>query len=123
MVCLTGGEPLVHPDFFDIAKRVRQRGFFWGMTTNATLIMEEAALKLKHAGMSTVSVSLDGMEESHDALRRHKGAWRRALRGLQALQKAGFKPQVTTVLHRENFDDLDQDFDYRYHRNRLPSSF
>ena len=107
MVCLTGGEPLLHPDFFAIAKRVRQMGFFWGMTTNATLITEEVALQLKQTGMSTVSVSLDGMEESHDALRRHKGAWRLALRGLQALQQAGFKPQVTTVLHRENFADLD----------------
>ena len=43
MVCLTGGEPLLHPDFFDIAKCVRQMGFFWGMTTNATLITEEVA--------------------------------------------------------------------------------
>ena len=57
--------------------------------------------------MATVSVSLDGMEESHDSLRRQKGAWRQALRGLQALQKAGFEPQVTTVVHPENIDELE----------------
>lgn len=107
MICLTGGEPLLHPDFFDIAECVRKMGFFWGMTTNATLITEAVAIKLKQTGMSTVSVSLDGMEESHDALRKQKGAWRLALRGLQALQKAGFEPQVTTVLHQDNYDELE----------------
>ena len=108
MICLTGGEPMLHPAFFEIAGLAHSMGFSWGMTTNATLIDDAAALKLWQAGMSTVSVSLDGMEDSHDALRRHKGAWRMALRGLQALQNAGFTPQVTTVLHRGNFGDLEQ---------------
>ena len=107
MICLTGGEPMLHPLFFDIAGAVRDMGFFWGMTTNATLIDEESARKLREAGMSTVSVSLDGMERAHDSLRRQNSAWRRALRGLKALQEAGVRPQVTTVVHRENFDDLE----------------
>ena len=107
MICLTGGEPMLHPDFFEIANCVSSMGFFWGMTTNATLIDDAAAQNLKQSGLSTVSVSLDGMEHSHDSFRRQKGAWRRAIRGLQALQNAGFEPQVTTVLHRENFHELE----------------
>jgi len=107
MICLTGGEPLLHPDFFEIAERIRSMGFYWGMTTNATLIDEATARRLKQVGMSTVSVSLDGMEQAHDALRQKSGAWHLAICGLQALQQAGFKPQVTTVLHRGNFDDLE----------------
>lgn len=106
-VCLTGGEPMLHHEFFEIAGRVRDMGFSWGMTTNATLIDEAAALRLREAGMSTVSVSLDGMEEQHDALRQRKGAWKLAVRGLKALQTAGFEPQVTTVLHSGNYDDLE----------------
>ncbi len=106
-VCLTGGEPMLHPNFFEIAGCVQACGFPWGMTTNATLIDERSARRLKQTGMSTVSVSLDGMETSHDALRQKKGAWRLALNGLRALQKEGFSPQVTTVLHRENFAELD----------------
>ncbi|MBR0192061.1 MAG: radical SAM protein [Thermoguttaceae bacterium] len=106
-ICLTGGEPMLHPDFYEIAERVRALGFFWGMTTNATLIDDEATAKLKRAGLATVSVSLDGLEKSHDALRQVPGSWRLALRGLKALQKAGFEPQVTTVLHRGNFGELD----------------
>lgn len=110
-VCLTGGEPMLHPDFYKIAQCVRDSGFYWGMTTNATLIDDAAAEKLRQAGMSTVSVSLDGMEESHDALRQRKGAWRLALRGIESLQKAGFEPQVTTVIHRGNFGDLEPLYD------------
>ena len=106
MVCLTGGEPLLHPQFFEIARCVNAMGFSWGMTTNATLIDEACALKLKECGMGTVSVSLDGLEASHDALRQQKGAWQRALKGLEALQKAGFAPQVTSVFHQGNFHEL-----------------
>ena len=106
-ICLTGGEPMMHPDFFGIACHVKEMGFNWGMTTNATLIDDIAAEKLRKAGMSTVSVSLDGMEKSHDSLRQKEGAWRLALRGIESLQKAGFEPQVTTVLHQGNFDELE----------------
>ena len=107
MICLTGGEPLLHPGFFDIAHCVRSMGFSWGMTTNATLIDEKVAFVLRKAGLSTVSVSLDGLERSHDILRSQKGAWSRAMNGLHSLQKAGLNPQVTTVLHRENIKDLE----------------
>ena len=107
-ICLTGGEPLMHPDFFGIAECIRDMGFAWGMTTNATLIDDESAAKLRQAGMSTVSVSLDGTEKSHDQLRQRKGAWKDAIRGIRALQGAGFTPQVTTVLHRDNYDELDR---------------
>ena len=110
-VCLTGGEPLMHPRFFEIAERVHQSGFYWGMTTNATLIDSEAANKLKRTGMSTVSVSLDGLKASHDALRRKKGAWHSALHGIRCLQEAGFDPQVTTVIHTGNFDELEPLYD------------
>lgn len=107
MICLTGGEPLLHPAFLEIAGCVRSMGFSWGMTTNATLIDKAMAFKLKEAGLATVSVSFDGLEPAHDALRQSKGAWRLAVRGLQCLQAVGFKPQVTTVVHQENIHVLD----------------
>lgn len=112
MICLTGGEPMLHPDFFEIANCVSDMGFLWGMTTNATLIDDAAARRLKQAGLGTVSVSLDGMEHSHDLFRRQNGAWSRAVRGLKALKNAGIEPQVTTVLHRENFRELEVLYDF-----------
>lgn len=107
IICLTGGEPMMHPDFFAFAELLRSKGLLWGMTTNATLIDDECAKKLKETEMATISVSLDGMESSHDSLRQKKGSWQLALRGLQALIKAGFEPQVTTVLHANNINDLE----------------
>ena len=112
MIALTGGEPLMHPDFETIASVIRDMGFLWGMTTNATLIDAKTADMLKRTGMGTVSVSLDGLEAEHDALRRKKGAWQAAVRGLHELQKAGFDPQVTTVFHNGNFDQLDQTYEF-----------
>lgn len=111
VVCLTGGEPMLHPDIFEIGSLIKSMDFYWGMTTNATLIDDAAAEKLRQAGMTTVSVSLDGMEQSHDSLRQRAGAWRLALKGLGSLQKAGFRPQVTTVVNRENFGELDELYD------------
>ena len=107
MVCLTGGEPLMHPDFEGIAQTVTDLGFYWGMTSNATLIGPEQAQMLRRTRMSTVSVSLDGLRDNHDALRRSAGAWDKAVAGIRNLQDAGFDPQVTTVVHRSNQQDLE----------------
>ena len=108
MVCLTGGEPLLHPDFFHIARTVADLGFSWGMTSNGTLIDQQAARRLRETKMGTVSISLDGLEETHDRLRRQKGAWKKAVAGIRNLQDAGFSPQVTTVIHADNIDELEK---------------
>ena len=108
LVCLTGGEPLLHPDFFGIGRMVTDMGFLWGITTNATLIDGAAARRLREAGLGSVSVSLDGPAASHDALRRRSGAWDAAVRGLRCLRDAGLDPQVTTVVHRGNIAQLEE---------------
>ena len=108
MVCLTGGEPLLHPDFFEIAQCITEKSFCWGITTNATLIDKEVASRLKDVGMSTISVSLDGLEHSHDALRQKRGAWELALSGIKHLQDAGFNPMITTVVYRDNIAILEK---------------
>lgn len=107
MICITGGEPLMHPDFYSIAKRIQGLGFPWGMTTNATLIDKRKAHEMADAGMSTVTVSLDGLKEAHDRLRNKKGAWKAAIEGIKNLQEVGFAPQVTSVVHEGNIHGLD----------------
>lgn len=77
MLCITGGEPLLRKDFFDIMAAANQLGFKWGMTSNATLIDESVAKQLKRVGMGTISVSIDGLEDTHDAFRRTPGGWKR----------------------------------------------
>lgn len=111
-ICLTGGEPLMHPDFFEIAHAIKRKGFLWGMTTNATLIGKAQARMIREAGMSTVAVSLDGLEASHDALRRSKGAWKKAVEGIINLQNAGYAPQVTSVFHSGNFNEIEKTYQF-----------
>ena len=109
MLCITGGEPLLRSDFFEIMNDAKELGFVWGMTSNGTLITKETAHRLKEAGMRTISVSIDGLAETHDAFRGLKGGWQRAMDGIQNLiDEGGFKAiQVTTVVSHQNLCELD----------------
>ncbi len=108
MICVTGGEPLLHPDFEEITAHIRKLGFPWGMTSNGSLISEAVAIILKNNGMGTITLSLDGLEESHDAFRRSKGNFKRTLGAVCILQKYGFKVQITTVVHQKNIHELEE---------------
>jgi len=112
-LCITGGEPLMRSDFFDIMAYAHRLGFQWGMTSNAVLIDREAARKLRETGMKTISVSIDGLRETHDRFRGLKGAYDGAMRGLENLiEEGGFAHiQVTTVLHHTNMDELEPLYD------------
>ncbi len=113
MLCITGGEPLLRKDFFDIMGYAHKLGFRWGMTTNGTLITDEIADKLYRCGMATISVSIDGLPETNDAFRRTKGGYDMAMSGINALiNKGGFEHiQVSTVVSSRNFSELDSLYD------------
>ena len=113
-LCITGGEPLLRKDFFDITGYAHLLGFKWGMTTNGTLITTEIAARLEECGMGTVSVSLDGMQKTHDTFRQTPGGWNAAVQGINALiERNAFQSvQVTTVVHKGNIDELDELYDY-----------
>lgn len=109
MLCITGGEPLLRKEFFEIMTYAKELGFRWGMTSNGTLIDAEVAHKLREAGMSTISISIDGLPETHDEFRRVPGAYERAMRGINCLiEEGGFKNiQVTTVVTAKSIKELD----------------
>ena len=111
-LCITGGEPLLRPEFFDILGYAHELGYRWGMTTNATLITREVARRLAGSGMLTVSVSIDGLRETHDRLRGLPGGYDAAMRGIQNLidEKAFQNVQVTTVVTHKNIGELDELF-------------
>ena len=108
MLCITGGEPMLYPDFFELMGEAKDMGFRWGMTTNGTLITREKARLLRETGMVTVSVSIDGLEKTHDRQRGLPGGYRLAMEGIQNLiDVGGFKTiQVTTVINHSNIDEL-----------------
>ena len=112
-LCITGGEPLLNRDFFDIMGYAHSQGFRWGMTSNATLITPAVARRLADAGMGTISVSIDGLRETHDELRGLAGGYDRAMAGIQNLIDVGAfrNVQVTTVVNHGNIAQLDELFE------------
>lgn len=112
MLCITGGEPLLRRDFPEIMSYAKESGFHWGMTSNATLIDDSTARMLRDCGMDTISVSIDGLKESHDWFRRSPGGWDKAMQGIESLLRVGgFKHiQATTVVTHKNIGELDELF-------------
>lgn len=112
MLCITGGEPLLRKEFFEIMEIADKLGFKWGMTSNATLINDEVARDLRRVGMGTISVSIDGLEETHDAFRQTPGGYKKAMNGIESLLRVGgFQAvQITTVVTHQNIGQLDELF-------------
>ena len=108
-LCITGGEPLLRPDFFDIMNYAHSLGYQWGMTSNGLLITPEVALKLRKAGMRTVSISLDGLKENHEWFRQVPGSYEKSLEGIRNLIAVnGFDHvQITTVVNHRNYGELE----------------
>ncbi len=112
LIAVTGGEPLLYPDFFELMEYTQELGFKWGMTSNGTLITKEVAHHLKEAGMKSISLSIDGLPETHDRYRGLKDAYKLGMEGIQNLiDESCFNIMVTTVVNHENIDELDALFD------------
>lgn len=108
LICYSGGEPLLHPDFFGLVEYATKKGFYCGITSNGTLINEENARRLKECGLRSVSISIDGTKESHDWFRGQSGAYDRAMAGIKNLVGVGgIYTQITTVIHKKSIDLLD----------------
>ncbi len=112
MLCITGGEPLLRKEIFDIMTYAHKLGFRWGMTSNGILINDMVAKHLYDAGMSTISISIDGLKDTHDWFRRTPKAYVKAMKGVKALvNHGGFKNvQITTVVHKKNINELEELF-------------
>lgn len=96
-----GGEPLLHPQTLDWLERARAAGLRTQLFTNATLINAALALRLAASRVARVTVSLDGFEAEHDALR-GRGAFRKTSAGIRAMVRAGVSVFTTTVVHPGN---------------------
>lgn len=107
IVVLTGGEPLLRPDLFDIAARCRGLFSRVALATNGTLVDDAAARRIAGAGIRRVSVSLDGAAAAtHDAFRGQPGSFAAALRGMEALRRAGVSLQINVTVTRHNDAEL-----------------
>ncbi len=89
-VSITGGEPLLRKDLFEVVAHMTQLGMRSCIVTNGTLLDEEKAKRLWDAGMRTICVSIDGLQDEHDQVR-GKDSWGKALAGVTAARRVGFK--------------------------------
>jgi heme b synthase len=104
---VSGGEPLMRPDIYDIAAYGTQRGLRVAVSPNGTLITPEAVRRLGEAGVRRISVSVDGSTaERHDTVRRVPGAFEAAMEGLAACKEGGLGFQLNTTVMRQTRDDL-----------------
>lgn len=109
IIAITGGEPLLRPDLADCGRVLREHGFRWGIVTNGMLYDEARHRELLDAGMSSVTVSLDGLEATHNWLRNHPQSFQRALNALRLVASASeLNYDVVTCVHQRNLDELPQ---------------
>lgn len=109
---LSGGEPLIHPRFFDLVDYATEQGLKLTISTNGTLITPEKAARLKEANVAYVGISLDGIGAIHDEFRGKKGAFDSAVKGFRNCEDVGQKTGLRMTLTRHNVANIDGILDF-----------
>jgi radical SAM protein with 4Fe4S-binding SPASM domain len=109
---LSGGEPLIHPRFFDLVDLATEQGLKLTISTNGTLITPEKAALLKAANVAYVGISLDGIGEIHDQFRGKAGAFDAAVRGFRNCHEVGQKTGLRLTLTRHNVENIERILDF-----------
>lgn len=109
ILILTGGEPFMRPDIWQIIDYARDRSCMPVIGTNATTITEDIARNMQEHGITRMSVSLDFPDaERHDAFRGQKSAYDDAVRGIKLAQQHGVGVQINTTVTKQNAEVLDE---------------
>jgi radical SAM protein with 4Fe4S-binding SPASM domain len=111
VLLFSGGEPLLRPDFYELAGYARERGLRPVVSTNGTLITREVAWKLKQLGVGYVGVSIDGIRETNDRIRGFDGAFEAALEGIRHCVAIGQRVGLRFTITRYNYREIDSIFD------------
>ena len=106
VLILSGGEPLMRADLFEIAARAKSLGFYVGLSTNGTLIDAPMADRVASQGFDYVGISLDGLRETHDRFRRKQGAFDASLAAVRLLRECGVKVGLRYTMTAMNAADL-----------------
>lgn len=106
VLILSGGEPLLRPDIYDIAKRARGMGFYVGLSSNGTLIDDDNIGRIAECDFNYVGISLDGLGATHDKFRRLDGAFAASLKGIRLCRDLGLKIGVRFTMTQDNTHDL-----------------
>lgn len=106
VLILSGGEPLLRPDIFEISQHARNMGFYVGLSTNGTLIDEHNIDAIAAVGYDYVGISIDGVQKTHDRFRRKAGAYAASMRGIRLCRDRGIKVGLRFTLTMDNAPEL-----------------
>jgi len=106
VLILSGGEPLLRPDIFEISRQAKEMGFYVGLSSNGTLIDEAMSRRIAEVGYDYVGVSLDGIGAVHDRFRRRRGAYAAALDGMRRCRDRGIKVGLRFTMTERNVESL-----------------
>lgn len=104
---VTGGDPILHPRFWDLAELLHSKGFMWCVMGNPFHLTDEVCARLKRLGCRKYQLSLDGLEETHDRFRK-PGSFKETMRAIACLQKAGIWVAVMNTVSSVNANELPQ---------------
>ena len=105
-VTLIGGEAYLRDDWCEVVAALSERGLRVTLTTGARQLTAARVTAARRAGLDAVSVSIDGLEDTHDALRGVKGSWRAAVESCERVQEAGISLGVNTQINRLSLAEL-----------------
>ncbi len=103
---LSGGEPLMRPDIFELSRRARALGIYTGLSTNGTLITEANIDEIANVGYDYIGISIDGLEDTHDTIRQRRGAFRESMHAVKLCKQRGIKVGLRFTLTRENYEQF-----------------
>jgi len=103
---LSGGEPLLRPDIFEISRLAKTMGFYVGLSTNGTLIDGSLIDDIADVGYDYVGISIDGMRDTHDKFRRMDGAFDKSMQGVRLCRDQGLKVGLRFTMTQDNSDEL-----------------
>lgn len=109
MIILTGGEPLLRKDIYDLAQAASDRGMWVVMGTNGVLINDRVAQKMIECGVKGVGISIDSVDpEKHNSFRGGPNAWEHSVRALEICKANGLEVLVQTTVMDMNRDEIPQ---------------
>jgi heme d1 biosynthesis radical SAM protein NirJ len=106
VLILSGGEPLLRPDIYDISRRAKAMGFYTALSTNGTLIDESNIDKIAEMNYDYLGISIDGLRETHDYFRQKKGAFDEAMNGIRLCRDKGIKVGLRFTVTQDNAHEL-----------------
>ena len=115
LLILTGGEPLLRKDIYELTCYASQKGMMIVLGTNGNLINDDNAKRLKESGVTGIGISLDSIvPEKHDKFRGFSGAWDDTINGIEACRRQGVEFQIQTTVTRENFNEIPRIIEFSY---------